>query len=47
MGLSAGGTKIGITFYIEVEGDIADHDVLIDGEKVTPEGQKRLGNKRR
>lgn len=40
MGLSAGGTKIGITFYIEVEGDIADHDVLIDGEKVTPEWGK-------
>ena len=36
MGLSAGGSKIGISFYLDVKGDISDYAVTLDGESVSP-----------
>lgn len=37
MGLSAGGSAIGIAFYLGIDGDIADHTITLDGKEQTPE----------
>ncbi|WP_051536039.1 expansin EXLX1 family cellulose-binding protein [Ruminococcus flavefaciens] len=37
MGLSAGGSKIGISFYLSAEGEPSDYDITLDGASATPQ----------
>ncbi|HNZ98963.1 expansin EXLX1 family cellulose-binding protein [Ruminococcus sp.] len=37
MGLSAGGSKIGISFYLSADGEPSDYDITLDGAAATPQ----------